>query len=120
MEKLERDFTKYPDDDNGSVLWGLKCHGDVHETARDIEFCLDFEAEAAALQCGAYLFQNCYKIELEPPLEDNPDSPWTVLAIPFMRADYHEICEVESHLAEIAAHFGGVLSGWGCLAQSTS
>lgn len=115
---MERDFQQYPDNDNGNVLWALRCDGDKHEVARDIDFCLDFDSEEAALDCGAYLFKNLYRIELEEPLEDDPDSSWTVLAIPHMPANYEDICGVEAHLSAVAAQFGGKLSGWGCHTQA--
>lgn len=111
---MQRDFSKYPNDDNGNVLWRLLEHGDDHSVSRDIDFCLDFPTEVAAVDCGVFLFRNEYKIQLEPPIEDDPESPWTVLAIPHMAPEYSEICAVESHLKEIAQHFGGECSGWGC------
>ena len=67
-----------------------------------------------ALDCGAYLFKNEFKIELDPPIEGEPDSPWTVQVIPFLAPTHEDISGLEAHLAEVARHFGGKCSGWGC------
>lgn len=115
---MERDYAKYPDNENGMILWQLKLHGDNHELPRDIEFNLDFTEEEAAVSCGIYLFQQYYKVELEPPLEDEIESPWSVLAIWRMAADYNEICTLEKELSEVARQFGGTVSGWGCHSMS--
>lgn len=115
---MTRDFHQYPENDSGEVLWRLKCDGDDHSIPRDIDFFLEFETEDAAMRCGIYLFKNCYKVELDPPLEDETDSSWTVKAIPYMRAEYADISGMERDLTEIAEHFQGKLSGWGCEAQS--
>jgi hypothetical protein len=111
---MKRDPAKFPDDENGEILWRLTESGDDLSIARDIDFSLDFSSEQAALDCGAYLFRNEYKIQLDPPLEDDPDSPWTVQVMPFMAPDHAEISALEAHLATIARHFGGDCTGWGC------
>ena len=111
---MKRDPIQFPNDDNGEVLWRLVEHGDDLSIARDIDFSLDFATEQQALDCGAYLFKNEFKIELDPPLEGEPDSPWTVQVIPFLAPIHEDISGLEAHLTEIARHFGGERSDWGC------
>ena len=112
---MDRDFSKYPNDDNGDVLWRLVENGDDLSIERDIDFSLDFESEQAALDCGMFLFKNEYKVQLEPPLEDDPDSPWTVQVMPYMAPDHAQISHMEAYLKDVAKHFGGDCTGWGCV-----
>jgi hypothetical protein len=112
---VDRDFSKYPKDDNGEVLWRLIENGDDLAIARDVDFSLDFDSEESALQCGMFLFKNEYKIQLDPPLEGEPDSPWTVTVIPYMAPNHAEISYLESYLQDVAKHFGGDCTGWGCV-----
>lgn len=112
---MDRDFSRFPNDDNGDVLWRLVENGDDLSIARDIDFSLDFETEQAALECGMFLFKNEYKIQLEPPLEDEPESPWTVQVMPYMAPDHAQISHMEGYLKDVAKHFGGDCTGWGCV-----
>ncbi len=114
----DRDPTQFPPDDNGDVLWRLFQHGDDLSIGRDIDFTLDFETEQAALDCGMFLFKNAFKIQLEPPLEDEPESPWSVQLMPYMVPNHAEITHFEDYAKRVAQHFGGDCSGWGCLQQA--
>ena len=116
---MSRDLNQFPLDDNGEVLWQLAQKGDDFSIRRDVEFVLDFGNEDAALDCGMFLFKNEYKVQLSPPLEEEPASPWTVEVIPYMAPNYKDISELEVYLQKVAAHYGGKCTGWGCLADST-
>jgi hypothetical protein len=116
---MDRDFAKYPKDDNGELLWRLIENGDDFSISRDIDFSLDFDTEQAALECGMFLFKNEYKVQLDPPLEENPGSPWTVTVIPYMAPNYADISHLESYLKDVAKHFGGDCTGWGCVCAGT-
>lgn len=111
----ERDFEQFPADDNGEVLWRLVQAGDDLGVHRDVEFVLDFTSEQDALDCGAFLFRNEYKVQLSPPLEDKPDSPWSVEVVPYMAPNHRDISELEQYVGKVADHFGGKTSGWGCV-----
>ena len=113
---MDRDFDQFPTDDNGEVLWQLVLAGDDLSVRRDVEFVLDFDSEQAALDCGAFLFKNEYKVQLSPPLEDKSGSRWTVEVVPYMSPNYKDISELEDYLKRVADHFGGTTSGWGCVA----
>lgn len=115
--QMTRDFNQFPDDENGHVLRRLVEHGDNLAIPREIDFSLDFDSEQAALECGMFLFKNEFKIQLEPPLEDDPESPWTVQVMPFMAPDHAEISSLEGYLKDVAKHYGGDCSGWGCATQ---
>lgn len=112
---MDRDFGRYPKDDNGEVLWRLIENGDDLSIARDVDFSLDFPSEQAALDCGLFLFKNEYKVQLDPPLEDEPGSPWTVQVIPYMSLGHAEVSHLESYFKDVARHFGGECTGWGCV-----
>lgn len=113
---MTRDFSRFPADDNGEVLWRLVQAGDDLSVPRDVEFVLDFDSEQGAVDCGIFLFRNEYKVQLSPPLESDADSPWSVEVIPYMAPDYRDIAGLEAYLKDVAQHFGGVTSGWGCIA----
>jgi len=111
---MERDFEQFPADENGEVLWRLVQAGDDLSVCRDVEFVLDFDSEQAALDCGAFLFRNEYKVQLSPPLEGKADSPWSVEVVPYMAPNHRDISGLEDYLKRVAGHFGGTTSGWGC------
>ena len=115
---MHRDPTLFPKDDNGEVLWRLVEHGDDLSIARDIDFSLDFDSEQAALDCGMFLFKNQFKVQLDPPLEGEPGSPWTVQVIPWMAPDHAQITHLEGYLKDVAKHYGGDCTGWGCEQQA--
>lgn len=115
---MDRDVGRFPMDENGEVLWRLAAHGDDLSIARDIDFSLDFDNEQAALECGVFLFRNEFKVQLQPPLEDEPDSPWSVQVIAYMVPNHAEISHLEGYLKQVAGHFGGDCTGWGCLQQT--
>ena len=117
---MTRDLSRFPHDDNGEVLWQLVEHGDDLSIARDIDFSLDFPSEQAAIDCGLFLFKNQYKVQLDPPLEDVPDSPWTVQVIPWMAPTHAQISHLEGYLKDVARHYGGDCTGWGCEQQRTA
>lgn len=110
----DRDFERFPADDNGEVLWRLLQAGDDLGVPRDIEFTLDFPSEQAALDCGAFLFQNEYRVQLSSPVEGESDSPWSVEVVPYMAPNHEDISQLEKYLRDVAGHFGGRSSGWGC------
>lgn len=112
----QRDFEEFPADDNGEVLWRLVQAGDDLTVRRDVEFVLDFSSEQDALDCGAFLFKNEYKVQLSPPLQEDPDSPWSVEVMPYMAPNHKDIVELEEYLKGVADYFGGTASGWGCVA----
>jgi hypothetical protein len=112
-----RDPAKFPSDENGEVLWRLAQNGDDLSIARDIDFSLDFQTEQSALDCGMFLFKAEFKIQLDPPLADEPDSPWTVQVIPYMVPSHAEIGHLEGYLGDVARHYGGDCTGWGCMQQ---
>ena len=114
---MDRDFKQFPSDENGEILWRLVEHGDDLTVPRDIDFSLDFHTEQAAMDCGLFLFRNEYKVQLEPPLEDDPDSPWTIQVMPYMVPEHARITHMESYLQDVARHFGGECTGWGCACE---
>ena len=112
---MDRDFGRFPQDENGEVLWRLSQHGDDLSIAREVDFSLDFETEQAALECGMFLFKAEFRIQLDPPMEDDADSPWTVQVIHWMVPGHAEITHLEGYLKDVAGHYGGDCTGWGCM-----
>ena len=47
---MERDYKRFPHDENGDVLWRMFCNGDRLDKARMIEFALIFSVREDALR----------------------------------------------------------------------
>lgn len=115
---MQRNPTLFPDDDNGDVLWRLASAGDDLSIPREIDFTLDFADEQSALDCGMFLFRNELKVQLESPAEDDPTSSWSVLVVANMTPRHAEITHFEQYLQDVAEHYAGSCTGWGCMQQA--
>ncbi len=115
---MQRNPLLFPDDENGEVLWRLASAGDDLSIPREIDFTLDFSEEQAALDCGMFLFRNELKVQLEAPEEGEDESSWTVLVVANMLPRHAEITHFEQYLQQVAEHFGGHGTGWGCSQQA--
>jgi len=111
---MEENSGEFPNDDIGKTLLALKNEGDDLSISRDIEFFIDFKTEEAALNCGTLLFKNSYRVELAPPSDEDPASLWTVIAVPHLQPTYEDISSLNDYFQEVANHYGGQTSGWGC------
>lgn len=113
---MERDFTKFPDDDNGDVLWDMANDGDNLSVPREVDFSVVFPTEEAALKFAVHLLRNDQKVSFSA-YEENEEMPWQVQAHPVMEPTYENITGYEVQLGEDAAQFGGRNDGWGSMQQ---
>ncbi len=106
----------FPDDDNGDVLRRMAEAGDNLDVAREIDFCVIFPTESAALECAVALLRMDLKVSFSND-ECDEQLPWLVQAHPHMHPTHEAITAFESMVGGVAAQFGGRNDGWGCMAQ---
>lgn len=111
-----RDYSQFPDDENGGVLWGMDQDGDDLEIPREMDFSVIFPTEEGALKFATQLLRDGQKVSFAP-YEGNAELPWQVQAHPFMVPTHENITGYEEELAMAAKLFGGRNDGWGCVSQ---
>lgn len=109
---MERDYTQFPDDDNGDVLWELRCSGDALVDPREIDFSAIFPSKKVANEFAA-VFGKDYRVEVERLEEQQEDGlDWHVLVYLDEVPTHGRITEFEALLERQAAALGGRTSGW--------
>ena len=111
---MTRNYTQFPNDDNGNVLWQMYEDGDDLSEAHDIEFSVAFTTQDAAEKFALYLLHQEQKVSL---FEDDERSPseWIVTIYVHMEPEYTDITDLEEWLITLATRYGGEYDGWGCL-----
>ena len=110
---MNRDYSKFPDDDNGDSLWRMAEEGDALVEERDIEFTVIFETEDEALKFGEYLLFNRQQALLCDD-DESEDYPFQIVTTVSMVPSYSAIVEHEQLLAKYANPLNGHNDGWGC------
>jgi hypothetical protein len=64
---MERDVARFPQDENGDVLWLIAKRGADLTAAREIDFALVFPTKEAALKFGIFALQTEAKVSFSPP-----------------------------------------------------
>lgn len=113
---MRRDFSRFPDDENGDVLWRMARNGDNLAKSREIDFSVIFPTEDAALDFAVQLLRNDLKVSFAA-YDGNEELPWQVQVHVCMEPTHANITDFENQLAEGAAELGGRNDGWGSLAQ---
>ncbi|MCL2523315.1 MAG: ribonuclease E inhibitor RraB [Betaproteobacteria bacterium] len=113
---MSRDYQRFPDDENGDILWSMAEDGDDLSIPREVDFSVIFPLEENALEFAVELLREGQKVSFAP-YEDHDEFPWQVQAHPVMEPTHENINAYESELAETAARLGGRNDGWGCFAQ---
>ncbi|MGN6480537.1 ribonuclease E inhibitor RraB [Luteibacter sp.] len=111
------DELMFPDDDNGQVLRQMVAEGDNLSIPREIDFAVLFETEQAALEFCVAMLRQGQKVSFSE-YEDSDEMPWQVFLHPFMEPSHENISAFEAALEGESEGFGGVLDGWGCIAQN--
>lgn len=112
---MNRDYERFPADENGDVLWQMFEDGDELKEAHDIEFSLRFEDESQAQRCAIYLLQEEQKISMiEETGEDG--LRWILTIYLYMQPNHADIVDLEHWFNKIAQDFEGEYDGWGCMA----
>ena len=113
---MNRDYSTFPDDENGDILWGMASDGDKLETPREIDFSVVFPTEEFAIKFAVHLLHNEQKVSFSS-YDGKSGFPWQVQAHPVMPAKHKNITGFELLLAKHASPMGGINDGWGCFAQ---
>jgi len=114
---MERDKTKFPDDDNGDALWNMFKNGDNLSTIREMKFSVVFTTEEDALIFGETLLFNRQKLSLSD-YEENTDYPYEITVYIDMEPTHENITDFENLLEKYATKNDGYNDGWGCYEQS--
>lgn len=108
---MERDLSKYPNDENGNVLWHLAKKGFNLEGEAEVRFAMIFPEFDNALKFGVFLLRHEYRVKVHP-LEDRAGYAGELLVDIFMDVSHEEITGAEEWLKENSASIGGVNDGW--------
>jgi hypothetical protein len=114
MKPVKRDYAQFPDDDNGNVLWDLRCHGDALRESREIDFTCIFPSEAAAIDFAVACLRSEFKVEMHKAEEHLPKDglDWEVIVYTEAVPAHTTITQIEKSLDKRAAKGGGRASGW--------
>jgi hypothetical protein len=113
---MDRDYARFPADDNGDALWRMAEAGDDLGKPREVDFAVVFPTETVALQFAVMLLRTGQKVSFGP-YDGDPDRPWQVYVHRMLLPTHTTITAVENDLARAAGPLGGCNDGWGCLAQ---
>ncbi len=111
---MNRDYKKFPEDDNGEVLWKLRCAGDALTAPREIDFDAVFPTKKVAEQF-ADLFRKDHRIDLEQLDKDSRGDDgldWHVIVYLDEVPTHERICEFEALMENRATKLGGRTWGW--------
>lgn len=112
---MARDYDKFPDYENGHVLWQMYQDGDDLQDDHEIEFSIAFNSEEQADRCALHLLKEEQKISLYQD-EESDTLEWTITIHVYMQPTYENIVDLEQWFTRIAAEFQGEYDGWGCMA----
>jgi hypothetical protein len=110
---MKRDYSQFPEDDNGEVLWQLRCEGDALTEPRELDFTVILPSEEAATEFAALCLRSGFKVEMEESEEHHEDGlDWNVTVYTCAVPTHADITALEQSLGEHAAPLGGRTSGW--------
>lgn len=115
---MKRDHKKFPDDDNGNVLWQFRTEGDALTEPREIDFTVIFPSEEAALEFSVICLRSGFKVEMEESPEEERQEDglnWSVTVYTHAVPTHPDITALEQSLGEHAAPLGGRTSGWSAI-----
>ena len=121
MNNMPRNYERYPEDDNGEVLWKFVCEGDSLTAPREIDFSVIFPSEQAAIEFAVTCLRSEFKVELsqqEEPSDDGLD--WEVTVYTHAIPTHADISQIEAALGEEASKLGGRNSGWSAVFVPTT
>jgi hypothetical protein len=112
---MNRDYKQFPEDDNGEVLWELRCNGDALADSREIDFSAVFTDRKTAREF-ADSFSVGHRVDLER-LEEKTDGglEWHVIVYLDEVPVHSRICQFEALMEERAAKLGGRTLGWSAI-----
>ena len=115
-EITKRDYIRFPQDENGDILYGFYLKGIKLDMISKVDFAVIFPNEKNAIQ-----FDNvCKSLGLSTNLSNYDSVPgytFQVIASKSMIPSHANISEWETKLGEIAKKFGGRNDGWGFMTK---
>ena len=115
---MKRDLKKFPDDDNGNVLWEFRTNGDALTEPREIDFTVILPSEDAAIEFSVICLRSGFKVEMEEAAEEERQEDglnWNVTVYTHAIPTHSDITALEQSLNERAEPFGGRASGWSAI-----
>jgi len=110
---MTRDFEKFPEDDNGKLLWQMHEDGDDLDEIHELEFSMYFKTQELAEKCAISLLLEEQKISLYLDEEVHPNE-WVITIYVNLFPEYEDIVDLEQWFTKIAEQFDGEYDGWGC------
>jgi hypothetical protein len=108
---MERDLSRFPQDENGDVLWELARKGFDLTGDAEVRFALLFPKFDDALKFGVFLLRQEYRVKVNE-IDDKPGCHGEVLVDIYLDTNHKDITESEQWLAEQSAPLGGKNDGW--------
>jgi hypothetical protein len=109
-----REFSLFPRDENGDVLWGMHRNGDDLTKERKMDFFFIFPNKDLAQRFCERAKQYGFHTSLSYFEEKHAwDAECSVNLIP----THARVTSVESQLSHLPQQFGGKADGWGALSQ---
>ena len=113
---MQRDSTRFPDDENGDILFRMYSDGDDLSAPRDVDFNVVLPDRAAAKKFGDHFHKLGYKVTAEKA-RTVPELPWDVNVVKHMLPTHEGVTAFEAELDAVASPLGGRNDGWGCFEQ---
>lgn len=110
---MTRDFEKFPEDDNGNLLWQMHEDGDDLDEIHELKFSMYFKTQELAEKCAISLLLEEQKISLYLDEEVHPNE-WVITIYVNLFPEYEDIVDLEQWFTKIAEQFDGEYDGWGC------
>lgn len=110
---MTRDFEKFPEDDNGNLLWQMHEDADDLDEIHELEFSMYFKTQELAEKCAISLLLEEQKISLYLDEEVHPNE-WVITIYVNLFPEYEDIVDLEQWFTKIAEQFDGEYDGWGC------
>jgi len=115
---MSRDPNKFPEDENGEVLWRMHSSGDDLSKIREVDFSVVFHEEQEALEFSTAILCAGHKVQLGRCMDQSDGRTWDVTVSTHMAPTHMQVTEFEQFLADTASAHGGCNDGWGCFAQA--
>ncbi len=112
----QRDYNRFPSDENGDVLYNLFLQGMDLNTTKDVEYAIIFPDNNGAIKFA----DSCKSIGLSIYIEEyegQTDFKYGVIATKSMLPTHSNITALETELGNKAKYFGGINDGWGFFTQ---
>jgi hypothetical protein len=109
---MQRDLTKFPQDDNGNVLWMLAAKGVDLTGDAEVRFAILFDNYENALRFGVFLLRQEYTVKVNKEIDDRPGYISEVLVDIYLEVTHKNITEAEQWLADKSSTLGAKNDGW--------